>query len=212
MMALRSTAGVPVQDDADVLEQLAGEHRDLTTRSSDLRRDGDQQALRSLATAVAEHEIAHRLLVHPLLRRDERGLSLFEDRREEQLLLADRLGRALTAGGTDSRALGTFDREFASHTDREEILSFPHLRREVTPDELRELGDLRRRLRPICLAALEDDPRVVTHGRWATVPRHELPPLLGVPDELVEALPLATAGRTIDIREAPLQDVGHDGP
>lgn len=182
-------------DEADVLEQLAVEHRSLTSRSRELRCATDRDDLITLATAVVEHELVHRLLEHPLLRRDERGRMLFEERREEQLLLADRLVRALE-GTQGTRTIAAFDDEFAAHTDREEILSLPHARREATTDELARLGELRRRLRPLCLDALEEDPQLITRGQWATAPRHRLPDLLGLPSELVDELPFADTRRT----------------
>jgi hypothetical protein len=201
-----------VRDDADLLEQLAVEHRDLTTRSRRLRRESETDELWRLARDVVEHELAHRLLVHPLLRRDDRGLSLFEERREEQLLLADRLGHTLAASEprARARAIADFDAEFAAHTDREEILSIPHLRREVAALELRELGAVRQELRPLVLAGLASDPRSVTHGRWSTVPRHELAGLLGLPPALTSRFPLATAGRAVELTDRELEDAARD--
>jgi hypothetical protein len=189
-----------VREDEDLLDQLAAEHRDLSSRSRRLRREGATDDLWLLARDVVEHELAHRLLVHPLLRRDDRGLSLFEERREEQLLLADRLGHALAADEPTARtrAIATFDAEFAAHTDREEILSIPHLRREVSALERRELGGARQDLQPRTLAAISREPRLVTHGRWSTVPRHELAGLLDLPESPTARFPLATAGRTAD--------------
>jgi hypothetical protein len=189
-----------VREDVDLLDQLAVEHRDLSSRSRRLRREAATDDLWVLARDVVEHELAHRLLVHPLLRRDDRGLSLFEERREEQLLLADRLGHALAARepSARARAIATFDAEFAAHTDREEILSIPHLRREVSALELRELGKVRQDLQPLTRSAISDEPRLVTHGRWSTVPRHELAGLLDLPESLTARFPLATAGRTVD--------------
>lgn len=244
----------------DVLEQLAGEHRSLTSRSQALCRDEGQDDLTSLATAIVEHELVHRLLEHPLLRRDVRGGLLFQERREEQLLLAARLvrildhdlgdavgaragsqtdvrrGRHVRAGvqtggrcdvhpsrrsdvRTDGRSdrrpsvgpIELFDAEFAAHTDREEILSFPHLRREVPAGEFRRLGALRQRLRPLCLAALEDDPDLVTQGLWATAPRHELPGLLGLPADLIEELPVVQSRRADPGAGEDRPDTAHAG-
>jgi hypothetical protein len=181
----------------DLLQQLAVEHRELAAGwAAQLSGDGSDEQRRAVADRIVEHELAHRLLVHPLLQRDDRGRALLGERREEQLLLADRLGRFLAAGA----AVRAFEDEFTAHTDREEILSFPHLRRTVGEVELRCLGELRSPLRGAIEAALDRQPRLTTHGRWATLPRHELREALELPDEVLEGLPPSSAPRrTVDV-------------
>jgi hypothetical protein len=190
----------------DLLLQLALEHRDLAGRARALRQRWSEdpvEALRDAATGIVEHELAHRLLVHPLLRLDARGRLLFQERREEQLLLADRLRHALVVAGIvpseeddplGPAAVTGLGDEFVAHTDREEILAFPHLRRLVRPDQLLELGALRGRLRGLVGARLTADRSPVSDGRWATVARRDLPDLLDLPDDLVEALPSSPSG------------------
>lgn len=180
----------------DLLQQLALEHRELPSRWADLAADATAERRRATADRIVEHELAHRLLVHPLLQRDDRGRALLGERREEQLLLADPLGRVLAAASSPRQLVD----EFTAHTDREEILVFPHLRRTATREELRALGALRPQLRDAVLAALDRLPRFTTHGRWATVPRHELAAELELPGELVEALPSGRPReRTVDV-------------
>jgi hypothetical protein len=178
----------------DLLHQLADEHRDLTDASRRLHHllgiPGD--ALRSTAARIVEHELAHRLLVHPLLRRDRRGRKLFSDRREEQLLLADRLGRTLALAQADPQdpdVARTLDLQLVEHTDREEILEFPHLRHITSGDELVALGELHAKLRAALRHALERDDSLVVDGSWASAPRSELPELLQLPEDLVIVLP-----------------------
>jgi hypothetical protein len=66
--------------------------------------------------------------------------------------------------------------------------------------ELRRLGELRAELRPAVEAALDRQPRLTTHGRWATLPRHELREALELPDEVLEGLPPSSAPRrTVDV-------------
>lgn len=195
----------------DLLLQLALEHRDLTAISQMLReRRGelDPDEVRLAAVTIVEHELAHRLLVHPLLRRDGRGRSLFGERREEQLLLADRLRHALaeadaaaddaaTAGTTPRSRVSGLDHQLVAHADREEIVAFPHVRRVADADELRELGALRQRLRDVVAARLLSEDSPVVDGTWASTPRRELPELLELPDDLVIDLPdLETARPT----------------
>lgn len=193
----------------DLLLQLALEHRELAQASRLLRqrgRDLTRTALLEAAIRIVEHELAHRLLVHPLLRRDGRGRELFSERREEQLLLADRLRHLLAAipgnaqEGTDvlrTDPVVRLDQQLAAHTDREEIVSFPHLRRAVDTDELAELGGLRLRLRDLLLGRLSSSAEAIADGSWADVPRRDLPQLLDLPEDLVIALPdLAAEDRT----------------
>jgi hypothetical protein len=188
----------------DLLLQLALEHRELTNASRFLRQRGPdltRGALRDAAIRIVEHELAHRLLVHPLLRRDHRGRQLFRERREEQLLLADRL-RHLLATTPESappndrrtRRVGTdpvlrLDQQFAAHADREEIVSFPHLRRLVEPDELAELGAQRLRQREHVTARLTAPGSPVDDGSWADAPRRDLPQLLELPEDVIITIP-----------------------
>lgn len=182
----------------DLLLQLALEHRDLDAISRALcrrRADLDPEQVRLAAVTIVEHELAHRLLVHPLLRRDHRGRALFGERREEQLLLADRLRHALrqveAASDDDPRRdpVAGLDHQLVAHADREEIVSFPHVRRVADPDELRELGALRQRLQEIVVERLLAEDSPVVDGRWASAPRRDLPELLELPDDLVIELP-----------------------
>ncbi len=186
----------------DLLHQLADEHRDLAAASRSLTQPGRGTGIdvvRRTAARIVEHELAHRLLVHPLLHRESWGQRIFTDRREEQLLLAERLrgllapSRPTRLGPPAARVAATeiLDHQLTEHTDREEILDFPHLRR-ITPfAELSSLGELRGRLRQVIGERLEADPTVIEDGRWATTPRRELPELLGLDEDLVIDLPTA---------------------
>jgi hypothetical protein len=214
---------VDVTGTPDLLHLLADEHRDLTAATRRLRqgrRGQGRDAVRRTALRVVEHELAHRLLVHPLLRRDRWGRHLFADRREEQLLLADRLRRLLlqapegevlidlvaepprVARGLRARPFPTsgadpaagLDLQLVEHTDREEILEFPHVRHLASRDELTLLGPRRHELREVVLAQLRAEPRVLD-GRWATTARRDLPDLLGLPDEVVLGIPDLAPGR-----------------
>lgn len=204
-------------DGADLLDVLADEHRDLTHTTRRLRQGGRDQAqpgIRRAATRIIEHELAHRLLVHPLLRRDRYGRRLFGERREEQLLLADRLRRALVTTGEDDvlidltsvpprPVLGLrarrasppedpaagLDLQLVEHTDREEIVDFPHVRHLTSRDELVALVRPRHDLRAVLIARLERDPSLLADGRWATTARRDLPELLMLPDEIVAVVP-----------------------
>jgi hypothetical protein len=204
-------------DGNDLLHVLADEHRDLTQATRRLRqgrRNQAEDAVWRTAVRIAEHELAHRLLVHPLLRRDRYGRRLFGERREEQLLLADRIRWLLAhASETDEvidlttaqpRALrglrsrqatptgdpaAGLDLQFVEHSDREEILDFPHVRHLSSRDELLALVPPRRELREVVTAKLEDAPALLTSGRWATTARRDLPGLLALPDELVAVVP-----------------------
>jgi hypothetical protein len=202
---------------ADLLHVLADEHRDLTHATRRLRqgrRNQTEDAVRRTAVRIVEHELAHRLLVHPLLRRDRYGRRLFGERREEQLLLADRL-RRLVAHATEPDAVidlttdqprallglrsrrGTpagdpaagLDLQFVEHSDREEILDFPHVRHLSSRDELIALAPARGELRDVLFARLDRDLTMVTSGGWATTARRDLPELLALPDELVAVIP-----------------------
>jgi hypothetical protein len=204
-------------DGTDLLHLLADEHRDLTNATRRLRqgrRNQSEDAVRRTALRIVEHELAHRLLVHPLLRRDRYGRRLFGDRREEQLLLADRLRRLVEqASGPDAvidltteppRALlglrarqaaptgdpaAGLDLQFVEHSDREEILDFPHVRHLSSRDELVALAPPRRELHDVLAGRLDRDPAIVASGRWATTARRDLPELLALPDELVAVIP-----------------------
>lgn len=187
----------------DLLVELSLEHRELTRVSAELRRRGDEaaDAVRAITIDLVEHELAHRLLVHPLLRRDERGRLLFTERREEQLLLADRLRHALAttralADGrrhAPTRVVVGLDQQLVAHTDREEIVSFPHVRRVVDREELARLGALRRHLGDAVRRRLSDDDAPVVDGSWATTSRRDLPELLDLDHDLIIELPdLAT--------------------
>ncbi|WP_052664939.1 hypothetical protein [Nitriliruptor alkaliphilus] len=185
----------------DLLVELSLEHRELTRASADLRRRGDHtaDAVRAITIDLVEHELAHRLLVHPLLRRDERGRLLFTERREEQLLLADRLRHALaTTQGDGARhvpehVVEGLDQQLVAHADREEIVCFPHVRRVVDRDELARLGALRRPLGDAIRRRLDDDDTPVVDGSWATTSRRDLPALLDLDHDLIIELPdLAT--------------------
>lgn len=198
-----------VRDDRDLLHVLAHEHRDLTASSRRLRQGRRAQARDGVpraATRIVEHELVHRLLVHPLLRRDQWGRRLLADRREEQVLVADRLRRVLrhpsiavrpatwghgTVGVHRSTTdpIAALDLQLVEHTDREEILEFPHVRHVAGADELAALGDVRRRLRPVLLDRLRGSDSLVADGGWASTSRLELPGLLELPDDLVVVLP-----------------------
>lgn len=195
---LRPDGRLDVAETEDLLIQLALEHRDLTAVSNDLRRRSREVTLDDLrvaTVAIVEHEIAHRLLVHPLLRRDRRGRSVFSERREEQLLLADRLRHVLGDAEPDDDArrrgdpVAGLDHQLVAHADREEIVAFPHVRRVSDQDELDELGGVRRRLRSVVGERLLADDSPAVDGRWATTPRRQLPELLELPDDLVIDLP-----------------------
>jgi hypothetical protein len=204
-------------DGNDLLDVLADEHRDLTQATRRLRqgrRNQAEDAVQRTALRIAEHELAHRLLVHPLLRRDRYGRRLFNERREEQLLLADRIRWLLThaseadevidlttaqpralRGLRSRRATPTgdpaagLDLQFVEHSDREEILDFPHVRHLSSRDELIALAPPRRELREVLTATLEGDRTLLTSGGWATTARRDLPELLSLPDELVAVIP-----------------------
>lgn len=190
-----------MRDRKDLLLQLALEHRDLTHATRRLRRGSDDrssEALRAIAVPVVEHEIAHRLLVHPLLARDGRGRTLLRERREEQRLIADRLRHLLAteaSGRADDRhpphrELATsLDDQLVEHTDREEIVAFPHVRRVASAEELVELGSLRPRVREVVSARLEADDTPIRDGRWADVPRDELLSLFDLRESLVIEIP-----------------------
>lgn len=185
----------------DLLRQLALEHRDLTHATRVLRRgDGDRSpdALRRTAATIVEHEIAHRVLVHPLLARDERGRTLLHERREEQLLLAGWLRHLLTGQPTGSEGRGRrsprdaasgLDDQLVEHTDREEIVAFPHVRRLAAAGELDELGSLRARVREVVSSSLAADDSPIDDGRWASAPRDELLTLFGLRESLVIEIP-----------------------
>ncbi len=199
----------------DLLLQLSLEHRDLTTASRQLRdrvAGGAQDAVRDAAARIVEHELAHRLLVHPLLRRDGWGCRLFEERREEQLLLADRIQHALIVAGIIASppvdehddlqvvidpvdVVAGLDDQLVEHTDREEILAFPHLRHLASAAELETLGMVRHRLAGILRPQLAAAASPVADGGWATVARRDLPGLLELPDDLVAELPAPTPTR-----------------
>ncbi|MEX1177335.1 MAG: hypothetical protein WEB09_02630 [Nitriliruptor sp.] len=187
----------------DLLHQLADEHRDLAAASDHLRAAGhdlDPQVVRDAAVRIAEHELAHRLLVHPLLGREGWGHRIFTERREEQLLLAERLRRALVptaparrwgvASAAAEPDLGVLlDAELTEHTDREEILDFPHLRHVTSFGELSALGELRGRLRTVLRGRLEERPELIAEATWATASRRALPELLELPEDIVIDLP-----------------------
>lgn len=186
----------------DLLVELSLEHRELTQAAEELRQQSEQvsaEAVRDAAVRIVEHELAHRLLVHPLLRRDRRGRQLFGERREEQLLLADRLRHALTAVRAVPRgeappdrgvdAVSGLDQQLVAHTDREEIIAFPHLRRIVDREELTELGEVRRHIREVVSQRLMAEDSPVVDGSWASVARRDLPALLDLPEDLVIEIP-----------------------
>lgn len=186
----------------DLLRQLALEHRDLTLATRDLRRgDGDRSpdVLRRTAATIVEHEIAHRLLVHPVLARDERGRTLLRERREEQLLLAGRLRHLLTdepRGCEDHGrrspprdAASGLDDQLVEHTDREEIVAFPHVRRLAGAGELDELGSLRGRVREVVSTSLAQDDTPIRDGSWASAPRDELLTRFDLCESLVIEIP-----------------------
>lgn len=191
--------------DGDLLNHLADEHRDLTTAVRGLRQLAREQrdtALRGTAARIVEHELIHRLLIHPLLRRESWGRRIFTDRREEQLLLGERLRRILTSPNQPSARWGavgrceeddeaSLDLQLVEHTDREEILEFPHLRHVSSAEELAELGRVQTRLRSEVRARLNTDPSLIDQALWATTPRRELPELLELPEDLVIVLPEA---------------------
>ncbi|MEX1162781.1 MAG: hypothetical protein WEB03_04300 [Nitriliruptor sp.] len=188
---------------ADLLHQLADEHRDLAAAARSLRqpgRDIGTDAVRRTTASIVEHELAHRLLVHPLLRRETWGQRILTDRREEQLLLAERLRRLLApgrstitrAGPPETRnvdATEILDLQLTEHTDREEILDFPHLRHVTTFAELSTLGELRGRLGAVLRQRLEIDRTLTEDGRWATAPRRELAQLVGLDEDIIIDLP-----------------------
>jgi hypothetical protein len=188
-----------VRSPRDLLRQLALEHRDLTQATRMLRRGGDEpDALRRTAATIVEHEIAHRVLVHPLLARDERGRTLLAERREEQLLLAGWLRHLLTGEprGSEDRsrwsprdAATGLDDQLVGHTDREEILAFPHVRRLARAGELDELGSLRARVREVLSTSLAADDTPIHDGRWASVPRDDVLTLFGLRESLVIEIP-----------------------
>lgn len=202
----------------DLLLQLSWEHRDLAAAARALRHrapDLDADTVEDTIAGLVEHELAHRLLVHPLLRRDGRGRLLFEERREEQLVLADRIRHLLVAAdlAADIAAHGSsevddlevlvdlpevvchLDDEFVEHADREEILAFPHLRRLATAEELLTLGALRTRLGALVRPRLALDGPLIAAGRWATAARRLLPELLGLPEDVTTELPTTTSVR-----------------
>lgn len=200
-------------DPRDLLRQLALEHRDLTHATRVLRRGGGDRSpdgLRRIAATIVEHEVAHRLLVHPLLARDDRGRTLLRERREEQRLLADRLRHLLAGEPSGSEARGRWsppdpatglDDQLVEHTDREEIVAFPHVRRLAGAGELDELGALRDRVREVVSAALAADDTPIRDGRWASAPRDELLALF----DLRESLGIEGPDLIIDVSglEAP---------
>jgi hypothetical protein len=214
---------VTVTETPDLLHLLADEHRDLTAATRRLRqgrRGQGRDAVRRTGVRIVEHELVHRLLAHPLLRRDRWGRQLFKDRREEQVLLADRLRRVLARAGGDEvlldlaadppRAVRSsiarhlpsttadptsgLDLQLVEHTDREEILEFPHLRHVASRDELHELATRRGELREVLIPRLQADPRLL-EGTWATAARRDLPSLLRLPDEVVAWIPDLRASR-----------------
>jgi hypothetical protein len=204
-------------DGTDLLHVLADEHRDLTHATRRLRQGRQSQTedlVRRTALRIVEHELAHRLLVHPLLRRDRYGRRLFGERREEQLLLADRLRWLLAHASEDGRVIDLtsepprtlrglrarrttpagdpaagLDLQLVEHSDREEILDFPHVRHLSSRDELVALAPPRRELRDVLTARLDRDPTVLTNGSWASTARRDLPELLALPDDLVAVIP-----------------------
>jgi hypothetical protein len=190
-----------VRDPSDLLIQLALEHRDLTHATRALRRrtgDRSVEAVRRIAIPIVEHEVAHRLLVHPLLARDERGRSLLRERREEQRLLAGRLRQLLSAEPRGPNSSGrrpprdaatALDDDLVEHTDREEIVAFPHVRHLATAEELHEIGSLRPTVREAVSALLDEDDAPIRDGRWAELPRDELLPLFDLRENLVIEVP-----------------------
>lgn len=190
-----------MRDPKDLLRQLALEHRDLTHATRVLRRGGGDrspEALRAMAATIVEHEVAHRLLVHPLLARDDRGRTLLRERREEQLLLAGRLRHLLTSQPTGSEGRGRWsprdaasglDDQLVEHTDREEIVAFPHVRRLARAGELDELGSLRDHVREVVSTSLAADDTPIRDGRWASAPRDELLALFDLGEDLVIEIP-----------------------
>ena len=133
----------------DLLDVTAREHRALH-RALDLCVDDEQPAALEHITAVTldllRHEAMERVVLYPLLERDDGGPVAVLERREEQRSIASLVARSVEPPAETDVVVVLRELRMAviGHTDREELEDFPRVRRCTSVEELRALGKHRR--------------------------------------------------------------------
>ena len=135
----------------DLLDVTAREHRALHRALDRLVTDGPRPGPADVAATALEllrHEAIERVVLYPLLERDDEGYRIVMERREEQQSITGLLARSLHPP-QDADVLATLLElrvTVIGHTDREELEDFPRVRRHSSTEELRRLGRQRREI------------------------------------------------------------------
>jgi hypothetical protein len=132
----------------DLLDVTAREHRRLQRALDRLEAEGPSVSpddVAALALHLLRHEAMERVVLYPLLEREEDGQTAVAERISEQRVISRLIAHLLASpGGVDTEALTELKQAVVGHTDREEIEDFPRVRRTSTPDELQQLAKARR--------------------------------------------------------------------
>ena len=183
----RPVTKVPRLRPLDLLDVTAREHRALHRALDRLVADGPRPGPADVAATALEllrHEAVERVVLYPLLERDDEGCPIVMERREEQQSITNLLARSLhpLQDADVPATLLELRVTVIGHTDREELEDFPRVRRHSSIEELRGLGRQRRELArrlaeqvtalPEELTSPEDDESPI--ARIERVARHVL--------------------------------------
>jgi len=136
-------------NNADVIDILISDHRDVTALIGEIRTVTDPMIRRDLTdTAISElvrHAVAEEMYIYPAMRKylDDGEKAVAHDVEEHKDL--EHTMKRLEAADVDSaefdEALGQLEALLADHVRDEESEQFPELRRRLPQNELADLAD-----------------------------------------------------------------------
>jgi hemerythrin superfamily protein len=136
------------QSDADVVDVLVSDHRDVTALIGEIWQVADPMIRRDLTdTAISElvrHAVAEEMYVYPAMRKyladGDKAVQHDVEEHEELERTMKRLEGAEISGGEFEAALRRLEELLRDHVQDEETEQFPELRRRVPREELVELA------------------------------------------------------------------------
>ena len=151
------------QQNADVVDVLVSDHRDVTALIGEIKTVTDPMIRRDLTdTAISElvrHAVAEEMYVYPAMRRHlpdgENAVQHdIEEHKELERTMKQLEGLDVSTAEFDA-AIGRLETLLADHVQDEESEQFPELRRQVPPDELVQLAGM-----------VENAKKLDAHAEW----------------------------------------------